>query len=213
MKKMIFSISLIVSLFVFIPSFNAMQVFVEKTIGDALTLEVESSDTIEAVKAKIYSLDNTLLPENQILFFDGTELEDGRTLADYNVKKENTLQVLLKEVKYKVIFDANEGEFKDGNYLVIDEWINGMESTLEFPTREGYDFIGFYTSKNEGTKLEFILAESGIDKDMTFYAQWEERAECPQTFDSIVLNIIFFAVSLILLCITIYLYHSKKELN
>lgn len=213
MKKMIFSISLIVSLFVFIPSFNAMQVFVEKTIGDALTLEVESSDTIEAVKAKIYSLDNTLLPENQILFFDGTELEDGRTLADYNVKKENTLQVLLKEVKYKVIFDANEGEFKDGNYLVIDEWINGMESTLEFPTREGYDFIGFYTSKNEGTKLEFILAESGIDKDMTFYAQWEERAECPQTFDSIVLNIIFFAVSLILLCITIYLYYGKKELN
>ena len=121
--------------------------------------------------------------------------------------------MLLKEVKYKVIFDANEGEFKDGNYLVIDEWINGMELTLEFPTREGYDFIGFYTSKNEGTKLEFILAESGIDKDMTFYAQWEERAECPQTFDSIVLNIIFFAVSLILLCITIYLYHSKKELN
>lgn len=213
MKKMIFSISLIVSLFVFIPSFNAMQVFVEKTIGDALTLEVESSDTIEAVKAKIYSLDNTLLPENQILFFDGTELEDGRTLADYNVQKENTLQVLLKEVKYKVIFDANEGEFKDGNYLVIDEWINGMESTLEFPTREGYDFIGFYTSKNEGTKLEFILAESGIDKDMTFYAQWEERAECPQTFDSIVLNIIFFAVSLILLYITIYLYYGKKELN
>lgn len=213
MKKTIFSISLIVSLFVFIPSFNAMQVFVEKTIGDALTLEVESSDTIEAVKAKIYSLDNTLLPENQILFFDGTELEDGRTLADYNIQKENTLQVLLKEVKYKVIFDANEGEFKDGNYLVIDEWKNGMESTLEFPTREGYDFIGFYTSKNEGTKLEFILAESGIDKDMTFYAQWEERAECPQTFDSIVLNIIFFAVSLILLCITIYLYHSKKELN
>lgn len=213
MKKTIFSISLIVSLFVFIPSFNAMQVFVEKTIGDALTLEVESSDTIEDVKAKIYSLDNTLLPENQILFFDGTELEDGRTLADYNVQKENTLQVLLKEVKYKVIFDANEGEFKDGNYLVIDEWKNGMESTLEFPTREGYDFIGFYTSKNEGTKLEFILAESGIDKDMTFYAQWEERAECPQTFDSIVLNIIFFAVSLILLCITIYLYHGKKELN
>lgn len=213
MKKTIFSISLIVSLFVFIPSFNAMQVFVEKTIGDALTLEVESSDTIEAVKAKIYSLDNTLLPENQILFFDGTELEDGRTLDDYNVQKENTLQVLLKEVKYKVIFDANEGEFKDGNYLVIDEWKNGMESTLEFPTREGYDFIGFYTSKNEGTKLEFILAESGIDKDMTFYAQWEERAECPQTFDSIVLNIIFFAVSLILLCITIYLYYGKKELN
>lgn len=213
MKKTIFLISLIVSLFVFIPSFNAMQVFVEKTIGDALTLEVESSDTIEAVKAKIYSLDNTLLPENQILFFDGTELEDGRTLADYNVQKENTLQVLLKEVKYKVIFDANEGEFKDGNYLIIDEWKNGMESTLEFPTREGYDFIGFYTSKNEGTKLEFILAESGIDKDMTFYAQWEERVECPQTFDSIVLNIIFFAVSLILLCITIYLYHGKKELN
>lgn len=213
MKKTIFSIILIVSLFVFIPSFNAMQVFVEKTIGDSLTLEVESSDTIEAVKAKIYSLDNTLLPENQILFFDGTELEDGRTLADYNVQKENTLQVLLKEVKYKVIFDANEGEFKDGNYLVIDEWKNGMESTLEFPTREGYDFIGFYTAKNEGTKLELILAESGIDKDMTFYAQWEERAECPQTFDSIVLNIIFFAVSLILLCITIYLYHGKKELN
>ena len=213
MKKTIFLISLIVSLFVFIPSFNAMQVFVEKTIGDALTLEVESSDTIEAVKAKIYSLDNTLLPENQILFFDGTELEDGRTLADYNVQKENTLQVLLKEVKYKVIFDANEGEFKDGNYLIIDEWKNGMESTLEFPTREGYDFIGFYTSKNEGTKLEFILAESGIDKDMTFYAQWEERAECPQTFDSIILNIIFFAVSLILLCITIYLYYGKKELN
>lgn len=51
-----------------------------------MNVEVESSDTIEALKEKIYQLDNIFLPETQKLIFNGTILEDGRTLADYNME-------------------------------------------------------------------------------------------------------------------------------
>ena len=140
-----------------------LQLFIKTLNGDTITIQANLTDKILTIKEKIQKKQDNLLPSHQRLIFGGKQLEDDKTLMDYNIQNEATLHLVVRLKGGQTIYvktligDVFTFEFDENQ--TIAEVKQKIEETENIPVNEQRLFFNNKQLADNKTLKDYKIEE------------------------------------------------------
>ena len=142
---------------------HELQIFIKTLNGDTITIQANSSDKIITIKEKIQKKQDNLLPSHQRLIFGGKQLEDDKTLMDYNIQSEATLHLVVRlkggQTIYVKTLMGNVFTFEFDENQTLAEVKKKIEETENIPVNEQRLFFNNKQLADNKTLKDYKIEE------------------------------------------------------